>query len=317
MLSCYEWPYIQGEREHDLHPHLDSLTDFLQDSSEATPTKLTPSTRASRLQAHISTPSEADLTDMVHSFITPSPSPAKPRHDIGLPPFPAAYQNSPLAQAQTLSPGKASSDPGASPLVNGHVNGNGARAADMLRSGSEMSELDLATASFGSPAAAPSIVFGHSRDRSSSPAPSVPEIAILDATIDLSALSDDDSDIGVSNGTDSVSVNVPRLLVPEILRLRLEASRDRTRPDSSLSSGSGADTPTAAEVQTPRSNSPFPGSTNGSPFAYPTFPSHKGESPVKKARSSSSVGLVFCRACGKDPCEAPTATMCGHVFCKG
>lgn len=24
---------------------------------------------------------------------------------------------------------------------------------------------------------------------------------------------------------------------------------------------------------------------------------------------------LYCRACGKDPCEEPTATMCGHIFC--
>ncbi|KAH9911806.1 uncharacterized protein B0H18DRAFT_1058865 [Fomitopsis serialis] len=22
-----------------------------------------------------------------------------------------------------------------------------------------------------------------------------------------------------------------------------------------------------------------------------------------------------CRSCGKDPCEGPTATQCGHIFC--
>jgi hypothetical protein len=250
--------------------------------SDITPTKRTPMIRGSGLYGHHSTPSEADLTDMAQSFMTPSPSPAKPQHEMGLPPFPAApYQRSPLALQPPSRP-RAPSDPGVSP---------------MRRSGSMMSELDLVTAAFGSPAAAPSIVFGHMRprDQSPSPMPMVPQISVVDATIVL----EDDGDLGVFSEQDMGEAGVPRLLMPEILQLRLEAARHHASAGSSVSSGT--DTPTVVEGITSRSISPFPGYVNGAPFAYPP---------------REDVPKIHCRACGKDPCDVPTATMCGHIFCK-
>jgi hypothetical protein len=243
------------------------------------------------LYGHHSTPSEADLTDMVTAFMTPSPSPARPQHEMGLPPFPAVntYQSSPLSRTE-LS--RAMSDPGASPLL-------GVGAPQMARSGSEMSELDLATASFGSPAAPPCIVFGHARGG----LPAVPEIAVLDASLELED-GDDDGDIGASNGLDAVAVSVPRLLVPEVLRLRLHAAQNRRTSGGSESSGT--ETPSDVEDETPRAVSPFSGSINGS-FTYPT---HYGGGPSKQ------VTRMHCRLCERDPCETPVATMCGHVFCK-
>jgi hypothetical protein len=197
----------------------------------------------------------------------------------------------------------------------------------MRREFSEMSELDLATAAFGSPAASPNILYNgnhnHSRDVSPSPQPyGVPDIAIQDATIDFS---DDESDIGSAPvpAPNWSSTRVPQLLGPEILRLRLSAAA-AARAREALESGSesGISTPTAADTvgtMRSRSASPFSGSTDGSPFAYPVHAvavnGKKGSpSPMKRA---GSIGMLYCRVCGQDPCDAPTATMCGHVFCKG
>jgi hypothetical protein len=381
--------------------------------------------------------------------------------NITLPPSAFQYQNSPLTAGQTLhnsnlSPGKSLSDPGvASPLRHAFGDGHGAGhdndndggvrvgASNMLRTGSDMSELDLATVSFNSPAAPPSIVFGHARDISPSPGPrpNVPKISVLDATLDLDlgGMSlgndgeDDEEDISFNNDYNDVynndynnedefesesdiggvapnlnernqdqdrygsrdadgdrtaiRIHAPRINVPEILRLRLAAANNRSSSVSSTSTSasiasivsngsngstgtsasnntghgngngvrnslgegnasgtdSGLSTPTMADISTPRSISPFPDSNKGSPFAYP-FPAHDGveSSPKKTWRNgngngastanghgvstsapspsamnhSSGLSLLHCRACKQDPCEVPTATMCGHVFCK-
>ncbi|KAH9932260.1 uncharacterized protein B0H18DRAFT_987314 [Fomitopsis serialis] len=42
--------------------------------------------------------------------------------------------------------------------------------------------------------------------------------------------------------------------------------------------------------------------------------SETAASAPPEARSSADLSW-HCRSCGKDPCEDPTATQCGHIFC--
>ncbi|ESK96307.1 myc-associated zinc finger [Moniliophthora roreri MCA 2997] len=43
---------------------------------------------------------------------------------------------------------------------------------------------------------------------------------------------------------------------------------------------------------------------------------HRGYTPVSVRRKVTTPSLsVHCRQCGKDSCDDPTATMCGHLFC--
>jgi hypothetical protein len=247
------------------------------------------------MRGHHSTPSEADLTDMAQSFLTPSPSPARPRPESGFP--------------------------------------CGPRSPPMLgRSASEMSELDLAAASV----LGASPLVHH--------VTAIPEIAVQDACASSTDPNDeymlgreapppDDADDG---DITAPSRHAPRLLMPQALRLRIASSgtgapefaaarslqalpsvaaRESRLLDEQdpTDAGAGADasgtsTPSATAYDlTPRS--PYPPAPAGTPFAPPLVNGSSAAAP----RGPS---LVYCRICGQDPCSRPTATMCGHVFCK-
>jgi hypothetical protein len=231
---------------------------------------------------------------MAQSFLTPSPSPARPRPESGFP--------------------------------------CGPRSPPMLgRSASEMSELDLAAAAvLGASPLARHVA-------------AIPEIAVQDASI-LGTDADDEYMLGRGAPPDDAddgditapSRRAPRLLMPQALRLRIASSgtsAPRLAAARSLQAfpsvdaresrlldeqdptdaGAGADasgtsTPSATAYDlTPRS--PFPPAPAGTPFAPPLV--NGSSSPAPRGPS-----LVYCRICGQDPCSRPTATMCGHVFCK-
>ncbi|KAH9911804.1 uncharacterized protein B0H18DRAFT_1058848 [Fomitopsis serialis] len=44
-------------------------------------------------------------------------------------------------------------------------------------------------------------------------------------------------------------------------------------------------------------------------------PSKSTAGALHQGRSADPGLSWHCRGCGKDPCEDPTATQCGHIFC--
>ncbi|KZT68408.1 hypothetical protein DAEQUDRAFT_333853 [Daedalea quercina L-15889] len=79
----------------------------------------------------------------------------------------------------------------------------------------------------------------------------------------------------------------------------LSMERTSTSAESKTLSEEISSVAALASTTTGRSASTHPAPPESAPQSRPTGPSW------------------HCRSCGKDPCENPTATQCGHIFCHG
>jgi len=102
------------------------------------------------------------------------------------------------------------------------------------------------------------------------------------------------------------------------------ASRPAASP-SLIASDTSADAPPVSTRQTRGSTSSRSGvsedvssitaSVATSTRSPTPTPSEPAASALPQGRSAASGPSWHCRSCGKDPCEDPTATQCGHIFC--
>jgi hypothetical protein len=241
------------------------------------------------------TPSEADLTDMAQNFLTPSPSPARPAADFALP-----------------SPPRSNGSPPDSPFREDDDDDDDESDLGMpLASVPDISILSCSTTASGEPRLSPVLtrlrIPGMVRLRASDTNGAESAISALALP---SALIPSLNGGGNNSGT--------RLPPP---RLDEEDDEDGEEFDLAARPPSGMATPTVPCAQKQEWLAPSLRAQQHQqhhPLANPPETASPARKPDALSPATQQArSLVYCRACKKDPCEVPTATMCGHVFCKG
>ncbi|KAH9932258.1 uncharacterized protein B0H18DRAFT_1208566 [Fomitopsis serialis] len=109
--------------------------------------------------------------------------------------------------------------------------------------------------------------------------------------------------IDISMESASCPATSPSLIASDTSADALPVSTGRTRGSTSSRSEVSEDVTSIIVSVATSTSSPTPA------------PSEPVASALPQGRSAASGPSWHCRSCGKDPCEDPTATQCGHIFC--